>query len=192
MYYKVLDEGGRSQVGAKRRWHLPVQHTDGVWKPGAWMPRTQGALELAHNGYHVCEDQQVLDWIGPSLYEAELDGDRIANDNLICVRRVRLLRRLAWNETAARTFAAWCRRKSLGLEEAPQMIEADTDGDEDVWVAAQISARIAAATLAWSAARAAAWYLPGEEAYAAASASGWAKARAAQYRKLCELLEVRA
>ena len=107
--YKALDRNGKPNNGGSGIYHLPSKRKDGTWKPGKWMPAIKGDLVPCENGYHLCRKKDLLDWLGPDIYEAEYKGKRIDNDNKIIVRQVRLLRRVeTWHERSAREFACWC------------------------------------------------------------------------------------
>ena len=106
--YKILDFHGQARYGVGA-WHLPVGK-----RPGKWMPKIEGELEPCRNGYHLARQRDLLDWLGPEIFEAEYRGEIIEADNKVVVREARLLRRVSgWNETTARLFAADCARHVL-------------------------------------------------------------------------------
>ena len=113
MLFKVLNEDGTCYNGGTGKWLLPH---DG--QPGDWMPAIEGELEPCENGYHLCRKTDLLDWLGPDIYEAECRGECIEADYKIVVREARLLRKLAWNERTARLFACDCAEYILYLYEA--------------------------------------------------------------------------
>src|SRR5574342_18448 len=101
--YKVLDSDGSARMGVGK-WHLP--HGD---KPGEWMPAIEGDLIPCERGYHACTAAQLIEWLGPRIFELEYEGELVESDNKAVMRRARLLRELTtWNETTARLFAADC------------------------------------------------------------------------------------
>jgi len=109
MLYKATNLNGAPCAGGHGRWSLPTQDADGAWHPGDWMPVIEGQLVPCANGYHLCEDEDVLDWLGPALHEAEYRGDSVEDTNKIVVREARLLRTFtAWDERAQRLFACDC------------------------------------------------------------------------------------
>ena len=172
MIYKVLNTDGTSCNGGNSRWSLPIQAVDGTWTPGEWMPDIEGDLVPCENGYHLCVDAQVMQWLGPAIYEAEHNGEIVTCDDKIVVRRCRLLRRLNWNDDVARSFARWCALQVAHLWDVPDIVRQYLEtGDEALRAAA------------WDAARAAAW----DAAWAAARAAAWAAARDAQYTEFCRL-----
>ena len=171
MLFKVLNTDGTSCNGGDAQWSLPVQKPDGTWTPGDWMPAIEGELVPCENGYHLAEDAQVLEWLGPLLCEAEYRGERVDADSKVVVREARLLRSFtAWNETAARTFARWCALQVTHLWNMPAVVREYLEtGNEELGAAA--------GDAAGAAARAAAGAAAGAAARAAARAAAWAAAR---------------
>src|SRR5690606_17480587 len=107
VYYKFLDPGGRPRWGVGT-WHLP----DGG-RPGKWMPEITG-LVPGQRGYHVVAPDQLVDWLGPELFEAECRGEHIAHGNVHVFGEARLVRRIdAWNDQTARLFGADCAARAL-------------------------------------------------------------------------------
>jgi len=159
--YKVLNTDGSPCHGGGT-WHLPTD--DG---PGEWMPAIKGKLVACQNGYHLCREQDLINWLGPAIYEAEYRGERVDDDNKIVVREARLLRRIdAWNDRTARLFACDCAERVLHIfeRERPdddrprQAIEvarryARGQATEDELGAARDAARNAASAAARDAAR---------------------------------------
>jgi hypothetical protein len=197
-YWKVLNDDGTTYHHASDyRWSLPVKNDDGTWTPGEWMgpeSKTPGALterDLCDPAVlHVCTDDQLLEWLGPAIFEVEVEGDVVTGPDKCGVRKARLVRKAeAWNERTARIFAVECAESVLHL--IPEGVERTTaevalyvarcyaDGeatDEELdaaWAAAW-DARDAA-WAAW-AARAAAW----AAALDAARAAAWAARDAAR------------
>ena len=118
MLFKVLNEDGTPYWGGNGRWPLPTKNEDGTWTPGEWMPAIQGKLEPCRNGYHGCEDVQVLQWLGPALFELEIRGERLDAGDKCVVREARLLRRFEnWNARTIRLFACDCAERALPLFE---------------------------------------------------------------------------
>jgi len=109
--YKVLN-GNKPCNGGNGEYGLPTKRKNGTWKPGKWVPAIKGTLEPCENGYHLCDADHLIDWLGPDIYEAEYRGDRIDADNKIVVRQVRLVGKVEkWNDKSARLFACWCVRQ---------------------------------------------------------------------------------
>lgn len=116
MLYKVLDAEGRSCNGGCAQWSLPTCNEDGAWTPGDWMLPIEGKLAPCECGYHGARDAQVLEWLGPRLFEMEYRGEMMAEDDKVVCREVRLLRELGgWNARTARLFALWCVREALRI-----------------------------------------------------------------------------
>src|SRR5690606_30224161 len=112
VYYTCLDPGGRSRLG-DGIWHLP----DGG-RPGEWMPEITG-LVPCQRGYHVATPGQLVDWLGPELFEVECRGEHVALGDQHVFGQARLVRRVdAWNDRTARLFAADCAARVLHLFEA--------------------------------------------------------------------------
>jgi hypothetical protein len=173
-YYKVLN-GLRPNI-ADTSYRYP-----GV---GRWTKRIDGDLEACERGYHLAQNEQVLDWLGPTIYEAEPGDVIVEAGNKIVTDRVRLIRRFdTWNERSARLFAADCAERALNLAGDP-----DPRSVAAVDVARRFARGEAAAEAAARAAARAA-------AEAAVEAAAWA-ARAAerhwQYGRLLDYLEGRA
>ena len=94
-YYKVLDERGRSCHGGSAVWSLPTRNADGTWTPGDWMPEVGGILRLCLTGYHVATIDQLLDWLGPRIFEVEIGSN---------VMRVNINPDLALERTVGQTY----------------------------------------------------------------------------------------
>ena len=199
MLYKVLNEDGTPYHGGYGAWSLPAKNDDGTWTPGEWMPPIGGELVLCENGYHLCRDGQVLEWLGPALFEAEYRGEVVEGDNKLVVREARLLRQLeTWNDRAQRLFACDCaervlplfenespddKRPRLAIETARRFANGEATQDElraaraAAGAAARAAAGAAAGAIARNAAgaiaRNAAWDAARNAAWAAASAESW-------------------
>ena len=112
--FKVLGEGRRPCHGGKGTWALPVGR-----RLGKWMPAIVGDLQPCIHGYHLCREQDLVAWLGPTIYLAEYRGERREADDKIVVREARLRVRLTtWNERVARRFAADCAERVLPVFEA--------------------------------------------------------------------------
>ena len=178
-FYKVLDgyqptNGGSGRYPGVGRW---TRHLN---------PETLVACRV---GYHVVKDVQVLDWLGPTIYEAEPCNQHPPVDGgdkwVTC--RVRLTRKLNWDDRTARLFAADCAKAALLGERG-----SGREPDERSWTAIEVAIRFAegdatvnelaaAGAAAWAAARdaardavwAAARAVDGAAAGAAARAAAW-------------------
>ena len=110
--FKILNEDGTPCHGGYGAWSLPSDDA-----PGEWMPAIEGKLIACENGYHLCREQDLLEWLGPAIFEAEYRGERMDADNKIVVREARLLQRLNWDQRVARLFACDCAERVLSLFE---------------------------------------------------------------------------
>jgi len=109
--YKILDKNGYSCNGGVCEWYLPEKGKNNTWTPGKWMPKIKGKLVPCQNGYHLCRENNILDWLGESIFEAEYRGYVLENTDKVIVREVRLLRKCEnWNKRTDRLFACWCIR----------------------------------------------------------------------------------
>jgi len=107
VYYKFLDPGGRPRWGTGT-WHLPNGE-----RPGKWMPEITD-LVPGQRGYHVATIDQLIDWLGPELFEVECRGEHIDHWDMHVFGQARLVRRIdAWNDRTARLFAADCAERAL-------------------------------------------------------------------------------
>ena len=194
--YKVLDKNGRSCNGGHATWYLPSKSKDGTWEAGEWMEEIEGELEPCVNGYHLCREQDLIDWLDATIYEAEHEGELVASNDKVAVRKCRLTKRCeGWTEESARLFACWCvrhtpltngrvtwdlvtdKRSRAAVEIAEQYARGEAIAEE--LAAARDAARDAAwaaGNAAWAAAKAAA----GDAAGAAGNAA-WAAARDAAW-----------
>jgi len=109
MLFKVLNKDGSTCYSRTIMWYLPWDN-----QPGAWMPPVKGDLQLCKNGYHLCEDMDVLEWLGPALFEAEYRGECVRGRNKIVVREARLLRHFdKWDIKAMQSFLCDCTERAL-------------------------------------------------------------------------------
>ena len=180
VWYKFLGPGGRSLM-ADGTWHLP----DGG--PGKWMPKITG-LVPGQRGYHVAAPGQLIDWLGPELWEVECRGEHIDHGDKHVFSEARLVRQLnGWNDRTARLLAADCAARVLHLFEyccpgdmrphrAIDVARAFAAGRATVEDLA--AARDAAKAAAERAARDAPW----DAVWDAAWDAGWAATRAADGR----------
>jgi hypothetical protein len=101
---KVLNEDGTYfHHSAQGRWSLPKGDRPGAWKS------IKGPLVPCANGLHLCRLSGLPRWLGPALFIAEHDGERIDvddNNPKVVVRKARLLQRVeTWNERTMRLLA---------------------------------------------------------------------------------------
>ena len=165
--FKVLGESQQSHHGGV-----------GKWRKNQWRS-VKGELIPCQNGIHYCRRDQLVHWLGPTiwLFEDGTPDETIDNGDKMVTRKGRIVGRVeTWNETTARLFAADC------AETALQFIP---EAHRDPFVAAINAARgfargeisdrerDAAWAAAWTAARVAAWAAAWDAAGAAARAAAW-------------------
>lgn len=187
--YKVLNEDGTACISPTHDlWPMPAND-----QPGVWMKVT-GKLIPCKHGLHLCRRQDLMEWLGPVMFEAEARGRVVVVEDKIVVSEARLLRKLeTWNECTARLFAADCAEHILDAMEgryssdlrSRKAIEiarlfANGQATEQELAAAWAAARDAADAARY-AARSAAWSAAGAARYAAgyAADAAWSAADAA-------------
>jgi hypothetical protein len=173
-YYKFLNEDGSAIYGSGK-WSLPKDD-----QPGNWMPHVEELISCK-SGYHLCRTEDLVIWMGPRLFVAEVRGDVVESDDKIVCHQARLIKEVTtWNKTTAQQFAIECAKHVLhifekaypddnrprrALEVAQRFLDGDASEDElrtasrDASRAAGDAASAAAwaAWDAWDASRAAWW-----------------------------------
>jgi len=195
-YYKILNTDGTPCHGGTGQWSLPTD--DG---PGDWMPHIED-IHPCVAGYHICQRDDVVYWLGPAIFDVEYRGGLVRHDRKIVVQQARLLRRLPWDDRTARLFACDCAARVLRIVPEPHRATcADTiatarryaEGDATpteldearvaVGAAGGVAAGSAAGSAAWSAARAAsattAGVAVGAAGGVAAESAAWSATKAA-------------
>jgi hypothetical protein len=185
LVYKVLGTDRQSYHGGT-----------GLWRKGR--ARTvRGGLIACHNGIHYCRRDQLVRWIGPTIWTFEdLTPDETidAGDKMV-TRKGRIVEKIeTWNDTTARLFAADVAEIALvyipeshrdpfvaAINAARGFARGEISDKERVAArdAARAAARAAAGGAAWGAAWAAAWAAAGDAAGDAARAAAGDAARAA-------------
>ena len=108
--YKVTAENGEPYHGGSGAWGLPKGNRPGKWRS------VDGDLRPCRNGLHLSRKSDILEWLGPVIWEAEYDGEIIEQPDKVVVRKARLLRRVDnWNDQTARLFAADCAERVLHI-----------------------------------------------------------------------------
>jgi hypothetical protein len=191
-FYKVLNADLTSRNGGTYQWVV-----------GKWARKIRGTLVPCHRGYHVCQENDLLEWLGPVICEAEIGGGCIRASDETVARTARIVRVLdTWNERTARLFACDCAERVLPVFE--RVHPNDNRPREAVETARRFAncratatelaaARAAARDAAWAPARDAAWAAAwaaagdaagaaaGDAARAAAGAAAWDAAGAAAW-----------
>jgi hypothetical protein len=164
-YYKFLNEDG-SAVYGYGTWSLPNGDT-----PGDWMPHVEELISCK-SGYHLCRTEDLVIWMGPRLFVAEVRGDVVESDDKIVCHQARLIKEVTtWNKTTAQQFAIECanhvlhifekaypddNRPRRALEVAQRFLDGDASEDElrESGDDARTAPRDAASDAAWWASRA--------------------------------------
>jgi hypothetical protein len=88
-------------------WSLP----DGG--PGSW---TEATVEPCRSGIHACRRDDLPLWLGPELYEVELDGHIVTEPTKLVASRARLLRRVdAWDDRLRDEYTRMCAERAHDL-----------------------------------------------------------------------------
>jgi hypothetical protein len=97
--YKVLDPG------------RVAPFTRVGWPEGEWLEAE--AVEPCRSGIHACRVRDLPYWLGPELWEIELEGEVTEQTRKVAARRGRLVRRITeWNNQLLRAFTASCRERT--------------------------------------------------------------------------------
>jgi hypothetical protein len=97
-YFKVLDADRMTYHGGSGQWPPP-----GEWR------EIEGEIIPCKNGLHGCREQDLVEWLGPEIWEMEFDGELVTANNKVIGHRARLIRRLdTWTPQAAAKFAQDC------------------------------------------------------------------------------------
>jgi hypothetical protein len=107
--FKILAAGRKSCHGG-----------DHVWEPGMWY-EISGELIPCSNGFHLSRAEDLFDWLGEEIWEAEYDGEIIEHGNKAVVRRARITRQCNWTERTARLFACDCAQQVVYLIPGPEV-----------------------------------------------------------------------
>lgn len=124
--YKFLRPDG-STAFSQFRWPLPEA------APGAWV---EAPIDPCRSGVHACRTADLPYWVGPSLYEIELDGDTVITEaTKVVASRGRLLRRIsAWEDGVADAYTLMCaeRAHELARRDSPRLDAWDAGIDSSV------------------------------------------------------------
>jgi len=111
--FKATGTNARACHGGYGKWYKPHSYR----RPGKWMEPIKD-IYPCWRGYHVCEGEQILNWLNAELYEVEIRGEQIREDDKIVAQQARLVRRITtWNTRTARLFACDCAEHVLHLFE---------------------------------------------------------------------------
>jgi hypothetical protein len=104
--HKFLRADGTSAFTAFR-WPLPG---DG---PGPWV---EADVEPCRSGLHACRPADLPYWVGPRLYEIELDGEIVEERTKVVASRARLVRRIAaWEDGVHDAYTRMCADRAHAL-----------------------------------------------------------------------------
>jgi len=79
-----------------------------AWPENEWIEAE--TVEPCRSGIHACRPGDLPYWLGPELWEIELEGDVTEQERKVVGRRGRLVRRIPeWNAELLRAFTASCR-----------------------------------------------------------------------------------
>ena len=144
--YKVLGDAQQSHHGGT-----------GKWRKGQWRT-AKGELVPCQNGIHYCTRDQLVHWLGPTIWRFE-DGtphDTLDAGTKMVTRKGRVVERVTtWNETTARLFAADCAEVALVYipeQHREPFVDAINAARGYARGEASAAARAAASAAAWDAA----------------------------------------
>ena len=102
--YKFLAADGR---GIFSRHH---------WVVGEWV---EAEVDACRTGVHACRPRDLPFWLGPALYEIELDGQIVETGFKVIASRGRLTRRVfAWDDEAREAYSQMCISRAAKLAAA--------------------------------------------------------------------------
>jgi hypothetical protein len=112
--YKFLRRDGTSTFRGFR-WGLPKG------QPGPWV---DARVDPCRSGIHACRVSDLPFWVGPTLYEIELDGEVVERRSKLVASRGRLLRRVeAWDDELREAYTRMCadRAHELAFSVSPPL-----------------------------------------------------------------------
>jgi len=75
------------------------------WPVGEWVEAA--SADVCRRGIHACRIADLPFWLGPELWEIELDGDVVVHQRKVVAPRGRLVRRIEdWNDATRIEFGA--------------------------------------------------------------------------------------
>lgn len=130
----------------------------GVWSVGEWMPDKDPVP--CQSGYHLCREDDLLDWLGPRLFLAEARGRIVESDGKVTAQSARLVRELSWD---CDVWVNHCLARAGISQAGATLAEAIASGDDlmiavcSALLAASLGADIAVQQVPRRAAQAVAW-----------------------------------
>jgi hypothetical protein len=81
------------------------------WPVGEWVAAS--GVEPCRTGIHACSVRDLPIWMGPELWEIDLEGDVVVQRRKVVASRGRLLRRVdGWADALIREFGRACVRRT--------------------------------------------------------------------------------
>ena len=81
------------------------------WPVGEWVDAA--GVDACRVGIHACSVRHLPIWLGPELWEIELDGEIVEHSRKLVAPRGRLVRRLeGWNDGLIRDFGRACVKRT--------------------------------------------------------------------------------
>jgi hypothetical protein len=85
-----------------------------VWPEHEWV--VAGVAQPCRVGVHACRVEHLPLWLGPELWEVELDGEIVEQERKLVAERGRLVRRVTdWDDESAAAFGEYCATRIRGL-----------------------------------------------------------------------------
>jgi hypothetical protein len=115
-----------------------------VWpEPGEWVEAD--GLDPCRRGIHACRLRHLPHWLGPELWEIELDGELSEEGRKVVAPRGRLVRRVeGWDDAAARAYVEACIGEArVRAERSPELAGYTPKPGPRAAVAGYIVARLA-------------------------------------------------
>jgi len=115
-----------------------------VWpEPGEWVEAD--GVDPCRRGIHACRLRHLPHWLGPELWEIELDGELVEEGRKVAARRGRLVRRVeGWDAAAARAYVESCIAEARArAERSPELAGYSPRPERGAAVAGYIVARLA-------------------------------------------------
>ena len=81
------------------------------WPVGEWVEAA--SPDVCRAGIHACRIGDLPFWLGPELWEIELDGEVVAHPRKIAAPRGCLISRIEeWNASSRKEFGAWVLKRT--------------------------------------------------------------------------------
>ena len=128
-YFAVSDVDARFLDGQELSWPLPEGEG-----PGQWLPTVERDLVTYENGYEVYTPKQLLQYLGPAIWEVEVRGELLETGKVTMVREARIIAPTCWHEHSARLFACDCAERALKGER-----RAGHEPDKRSWDAVRVA-----------------------------------------------------